>query len=104
MIETIRLVGESGILVALAALFIWEKIDHVKTVNKVLSELQETAKRQTALLESLKIIAESTRSALNIVQTTLTSLVQLLDRHDKRSESMHNDVVKILENSRKENK
>jgi len=102
MNDSVKLLTEYGVLVALAALFIWEKFQYSKTHGQVLSELNNSVKLQMAVLENLNVSlngvkqsCDNTTMALNIINNTLPIIVSNLERHDKRAEFMNSDVREI---------
>jgi len=90
-----KLVAEYGILLAIAAVFIWDKVIASKNMSTVLGELKASVKVQNGILEGMKSTAENTTTALNIIQNTMANTNQLLERHDKRSEYMNNDMREV---------
>lgn len=102
VMEIVKALSDNGILIIIAAVFIWNTI----TVQK---ELQKNIQSQSSILESLKTTCENTATALNIIQNTIASSVAALDnnteilkRHDQRSEYMNGDirVIKTVLESR----
>ena len=92
MPEYVKMIAEYSVLIVIAAVFIWDKVAHSKVVESILKELQTSSKLQSATLENLKRSTENASTALNIIQNTLYANSQALDRHDKRSEFMNNDI------------
>ena len=70
-------------------------MNHSKTVEKILNEMQNSMVLQKDTLDGLRHTSENTTIALNIIQNSLASMAQSLERHDKRSEYMNNDLVEI---------
>ena len=103
MEDILKLVAENGILVIIAAVFIWNTITSAKTTGEVLSELHTNAELQKGTLENLSRSGENMAVALNIIQSTLDTHTQLLnnnarsfERHDQRAEHMSSDVQRVL--------
>jgi len=90
--EMVQIITNYGILVVIAAIFIWDKVVNVKQTEKILSELQAASRMQTAAIESIRIASDNTATALQIIQNTLTATSTALERHDKRSEFMNSDL------------
>jgi len=95
MEDILKIIGEYGILIVIAAVFIWDKIANTKTTEKMLKELEAGSKVQTSILENLRHTCENQSTALNIIQHTLAMNTTSLERHDKRSEYMNTDVREI---------
>jgi len=95
MNETLKTLSEYGVLFVIAAVFIWDKVAHSRMIENILKELQTSARLQTSALESLRHMCENTTTALSIIQNTLAANTQSLERHDKRSEYMNNDIREI---------
>ena len=93
--ENIKLIGEYGIFVVIAGVFIWDKISISKVMVNILNELQSNSKIQVDALENIRRSTENTTIALNIIQSALASMSQSMERHDKRAEYMNNDLREI---------
>ena len=96
MDEILKMISEFGILIVIAAVFIWNSVTHNKTTESILQDLQMAMTLQVGILENLKHTCENQSTALNIIQNTLSANTQSLERHDKRAEFMNNDVREIL--------
>jgi len=103
MNEYIKLIAENGVLLVIAAVFIWDKVTNAKTVTSILSDMQSSAKLQEntlinlhRALESLGHATENTTTALNIIQNTLANNMHSLERHDKRAEFMNSDLREVV--------
>jgi len=96
MEETVKHIGEYGVLIVIAAAFIWDKIQFSRTTGDILRELQTSIKMQTHILEALQQTCNNLTTALSIIQNTLATNTSALDRHDKRVEYMNKDLIEIL--------
>ena len=101
--DSIKLLTEYGVLVAIAAVFIWEKFQYSKANSQVLTELSNSSKLQAASLESLnsslasmKQSCDNTTMALNIISSTLSGMSNNFERHDKRADFTNTDVREIV--------
>ena len=94
--ENIKLIGEYGIFVVIAAVFIWDKISVSKVMVSILNELQSNSKIQSDALENIRRSTENTTIALNIIQNTIASMSTNMERHDKRAEYINNDIREIV--------
>lgn len=101
MEKVIAAIAEYGVLVAIAAIFLWDKVTNGKLTSKILLELQESSRVQTKTLEAMSMNTKNTATALEIIQKTQTLQTQVFERHDKRAEYMNGDIKAILENVRK---
>ena len=71
-------------------------------VSEILGKLATSIELQTNTLNGLttalggiRVSCDNTSQALVIVQNTLSNLNGNLERHDKRSEFMNEDIIKI---------
>ena len=96
MDDILKLFSEYGILIVIAAVFIWDKLVNAKQADNILKELQEYAKLQGSTLQNLDHTCRNMETALSIIQSTLAANTQSLERHDKRSEYMNNDIREIV--------
>ena len=92
MPEILSIIMESGILLIIAAVFIWDKITISKAMLATLARLETRAELQVQSLEGLARAAEATSAALSIAQTALSTLNGAMERHDKRAELMNADL------------
>ena len=111
MPEIISTLMEYGILLVIAAVFLWDKITISKSTVTILSRLETQAELLSKTLDGLHQsldglhkATENTSTALNIIQNTLalnsTKLENNstdIERHDKRAEYMNNDIRVILD-------
>lgn|GEM_PF-3214242 len=95
MQSVVQLITETGVLLVIVGIFLWNTITTSKNMEKLLAELREGCKLQTAAIDGLKHTTENTTTALNIIQNTLAGVSQALERHDKRSEYMNNDMREV---------
>jgi len=95
MEDILKIIGEYGILIVIAAVFIWDKVANTKTTENILKELEAGSKVQTSILENLRHTCENQSIALSIIQNSLAMNTTSLERHDKRSEYMNADVREI---------
>ena len=101
-IDVVKFLTEHSVLMALAGLVIWEKYQYSKTTSPLLAELSNSIKLQSASLDNLNTSlntvrqsCDNTTMALNIISNTLPTIYNTLERHDKRSEYMNNDLREI---------
>ena len=95
--SVIPVVAETGVLIFIAVVFVMDKVGNGKTVNAVLQKLEISASIQTELLKNMNDLLQNQNKMLNLIETTTGTTAALLERHDKRSEYMNNDVVAMYE-------
>ena len=95
MTDTLKTVSDYGVLLVIAAVFIWDKIANARAIESVLKELQSASKLQSDTLRSLQHTSENTSTALQLLLNSLSGLTASLERHDKRSEFMNADIREI---------
>jgi len=95
MEDILKIIGEYGILIVIAAVFIWDKVVNTKTTENILKKLETASELQTSILENLRHTCGNQTTALGIIQNSLAMNTTSLERHDKRSEYMNADVREI---------
>jgi hypothetical protein len=103
MNETIKIISEYGVLIVIAAAFVWSSLVQGKKTEKVLSELltslvelRATEQSQNPALENLRQTCETLINNQNILLSTQNLHTQLLERHDKRAEDMGIEVREVV--------
>jgi hypothetical protein len=110
MEEILKLIADYGVLMAIAVVFIWDKVRNARTTETVLKELQTASKLQTDTLETLRRSSESLMTALEslrhtsenltttlgIIQHALFANTQTMERHSKQADFMNDDIREIL--------
>ena len=97
MLDFVSLVMEGGILIIIAAVFIWDKVTITKSMVSVLAKLEIHAGLQANALEGLHEATDNTSAALNIIQNTMATLIAAADRNDKRIDYMNNDIRSAID-------
>jgi len=88
----IKVISENGVLIIIAAAFIWDKISHSKTVENVLKELQSCIKLQDSMLAAIRDESLNRSNVLTYMQSTVDNITGIVQRNDKRTENMSNDI------------
>lgn len=101
MTELIQFISDTGVLIVIAAVFIWDKVVNAKKTGELLQEISINTKLLKSMLDTITAAVNNTTTALNMVEMTQKGLVEDMSRHDKRAEFMNNDIKKILEHTRK---
>ena len=96
MEEIVKLASEYGILIILAAVFIWRSMKTDKTNTEVLISLQASVVMYSETLAILRQESANTQTSLSIIQNTLATNNQAMERHDSRAEYINVDVRETL--------
>lgn len=102
MESIVKLVGEYGILTAIAIVFIWTTIldrkDKVQDKKDKKEEIEKNEKRDNKYNESLQLLSQSNdniASALNLLKTSTDTNNCLLREHDERAIKIREDIIEI---------
>ena len=92
--ETIKYISEYGILLVIAAAFVWDKITNGKVMLEILTELRTAAKTQADTLESIRRDAEARAAALASLQQSIMEIPYVIENHDT---SVRSDIQRIAD-------
>ena len=96
MEEIIKLIGDYGILIILAAVFIFRTLKTDKTNTELLHQINADHKTNNETVSILRQESTNTQTALSIIQNTLASHTLALDRHDGRAENINEKLREAL--------
>jgi septal ring factor EnvC (AmiA/AmiB activator) len=101
-IDIVKFLTEHSVMMMIVAMYIWDNARHSKTTVQVLTELRNSSTLQADSLKSLdaslatiRQSCDNTTMALTLINNTLPTVYNTLERHDKRSEYMNNDLREI---------
>ena len=95
MDDVIRIAAEYGVLVMIAVVFVYDKLKTSKTIEQMLFELRESAKIQSAAIESMRHGSENQTTGLNIIQNSLATIRTSLEGYDKQFNYLDNNIRDI---------
>ena len=96
MAEIIKIGAEYGVLILIAAVFVWRAMKGDKTNTEILISMQANQIMSSEALAILRQESANTQTLLSIIQNTLASNNQAMERHDNRAEFINVDVREIL--------
>ena len=88
MQEIIKYITELGILVVLAALFIWRSIKTDARNSELLAELHKSGKLHSDMLKVLSDESANTQAAQTMLQKTIETNRDILEHHDRGVRAM----------------
>ena len=96
MEEIVKVVGEYGILVMIAVVFVMDRVRTGKVQTDLLHQIDSDHKVVNEAIAVLRQESTNAQTLLNIINISLTGYTSALERHDSRAESINKDLQKAI--------